>query len=133
MSVRNTNAPKRSRLSAALIAAIVVPFAGTAFAQEASESSQQAQSTSTLDKVTVTGRANAFRNGGCGNILKRVPPRARAASAARIAGLPAAADACRGFRMSTDRARNRAVHPPLYRSASTFPACEYSHSRARTR
>ena len=55
MSVRNTNAPKRSRLSAALIAAIVVPFAGTAFAQEASESSQQAQSTSTLDKVTVTG------------------------------------------------------------------------------
>ncbi len=57
MSVRNTNAPKRSRLSAALFTALVVPFAGSAFAQEANDSTPQkpAQSTSTLDKVTVTG------------------------------------------------------------------------------
>ncbi|MBA3929327.1 MAG: TonB-dependent receptor [Xanthomonas sp.] len=56
MSVRNTNALKRSRLSAALITALVVPFAGSAVAQEASQTTQQApQATSTLDKVTVTG------------------------------------------------------------------------------
>ena len=57
MSVRNTNALKRSRLSAALIAAMVVPFAGTAFAQEqqATANTQSSQATSTLDKVTVTG------------------------------------------------------------------------------
>ena len=55
MSVRNTNALKRSRLSAALITALVVPFAGTAFAQEAEQSTPPPSSTSTLDKVTVTG------------------------------------------------------------------------------
>jgi len=56
MSVRNTNAPKRSRLSAALFAAMIVPTAGSAFAQEtATTTSQSSQSTSTLDKVTVTG------------------------------------------------------------------------------
>ena len=55
MSVRNTHAPKRSRLSAALITALVVPFAGTAFAQEAEQSAPQPSSTSTLDKVVVTG------------------------------------------------------------------------------
>ena len=55
MSVRNTNAPKRSRLSAALITALVMPFAGTAFAQEAEQSTPPPSSTSTLDKVTVTG------------------------------------------------------------------------------
>lgn len=56
MSVRNTNAPKRSRLSAALIAAMVVPFAGTALAQEAASSSSTTQSgATTLDKVSVTG------------------------------------------------------------------------------
>ena len=57
MSVRNTNAPKRSRLTAALITALVMPFAGSALAQEAGSTRQQpsTQSTSTLDKVTVTG------------------------------------------------------------------------------
>ena len=51
------NALKRSRLSAALITALMVPFAASAVAQETGSPTQQpAQSTSTtLDKVTVTG------------------------------------------------------------------------------
>ena len=56
MSVRNMSALKRSRLSAALFAAMIVPTAGSAFAQETATTTQQSsQSTSTLDKVTVTG------------------------------------------------------------------------------
>ncbi|MFT3668833.1 MAG: TonB-dependent receptor [Pseudoxanthomonas sp.] len=58
MSVRYTNALKRSRLTAALVAAIVMPVAGTTFAQEATTpppAQQTQQATSTLDKVTVTG------------------------------------------------------------------------------
>ncbi len=56
MSVRNTNALKRSRLSAALIAALSLPTALTAVAQEAASAEQPAtQTTATLDKVTVTG------------------------------------------------------------------------------
>lgn len=57
MSVRNTNALKRSRLSAALLTALVVPFAGSAFAQEGSSTTQQStpSTSTTLDKVTVTG------------------------------------------------------------------------------
>lgn len=54
MSVRNTNALKRSRLSAALFAAIVVPTAGVAMAQDATPSSTPGE-TATLDKVTVVG------------------------------------------------------------------------------
>ncbi len=56
MSFRNTNALKRSRLSAALFAAMVMPTVGSAFAQEtAAITPQSPQSTATLDKVTVTG------------------------------------------------------------------------------
>jgi iron complex outermembrane receptor protein len=55
MSVRNTNALKRSRLSAALFAAIVVPAAGVAMAQETTTSSSNQNETATLDKVTVVG------------------------------------------------------------------------------
>ncbi|MBD9468289.1 TonB-dependent receptor [Pseudoxanthomonas sp. PXM01] len=54
MSVRYTNALKRSRLSAALFAAIVVPVAGAAMAQDAAPSSSSGE-TATLDKVTVVG------------------------------------------------------------------------------
>ncbi len=56
MSVRNKNALKRSRLSAALIASLVVPFAGTALAQDGNQGNQttapSSSSTATLDKVT---------------------------------------------------------------------------------
>ena len=59
MSVRNTNALKRSRLSAALFAAIILPVGSAAFAQEAGKqqgsSTNSSGATSTLDKVTVTG------------------------------------------------------------------------------
>jgi iron complex outermembrane receptor protein len=59
MSVRNTNALKRSRLSAALIATLVVPFSGAALAQDGNQEAQttapSSGSTATLDKVTVTG------------------------------------------------------------------------------
>ena len=50
-----------SRLSAALVAALVMPVAGTAFAQDASTTTDQTQATTTqkkaetLDKVVVTG------------------------------------------------------------------------------
>ncbi|WAC63554.1 TonB-dependent receptor [Pseudoxanthomonas sp. SL93] len=56
MSVRNNHAPRRSRLSAALISAITLASAGSAFAQETSPApgSSASQST-TLDKVVVTG------------------------------------------------------------------------------
>ncbi len=60
MSVRNTNALKRSRLSAALFAALVVP-AG-AMAQEAQQTETEAEATTTssksatqLETITVTG------------------------------------------------------------------------------
>jgi iron complex outermembrane recepter protein len=56
MSVRNSSALKRSRLSAALFTALVVPVAGTAMAQDSEEAPRASQSTSTtLDKVTVVG------------------------------------------------------------------------------
>ena len=51
MSVRNTITPKRNLLSSALLAAILLPTAGTVLAQE----DQSSQDTTTLDKVTVTG------------------------------------------------------------------------------
>jgi outer membrane receptor protein involved in Fe transport len=54
MSVRNTNALTRSRLSAALFAAIILPTGANAFAQEGAASGN-AESTATLDKVTVVG------------------------------------------------------------------------------
>ena len=49
-----------SRLSAALVAALVMPLAGTAFAQDASTTTDQTTTTTdkkaeTLDKVIVTG------------------------------------------------------------------------------
>ena len=55
MSVRNTNALKRSRLSAALFAAIILPVGSAAFAQETEQKSSTEGTTSTLDKVTVVG------------------------------------------------------------------------------
>lgn len=55
MPVHNSLPPKRSRLSAALIAAMVIPASGAVFAQEATPSSTAQQATSTLDKVTVVG------------------------------------------------------------------------------
>lgn len=55
MSVHYTNALKRSRLSAALFAAIILPTASSALAQEAASSGDAPQATSTLDKVTVVG------------------------------------------------------------------------------
>jgi outer membrane receptor protein involved in Fe transport len=55
MSVRNTNALKRSRLSAALLAAIILPVGSAAFAQETEQKSSTGETTSTLDKVTVVG------------------------------------------------------------------------------
>lgn len=60
MSVRNSIAPRRSRLSAALFAAILFPASGAAFAQDAdavetaTETSTSPQATN-LDKVTVVG------------------------------------------------------------------------------
>ena len=53
MSVRNTNALKRSRLSAALFAAIVLPVTSGAFAQESDQ--EPAAATTSLDRITVTG------------------------------------------------------------------------------
>ena len=61
MSGRYLIKPKRSRLSAALFTAMLLPFAGAAFAQEqAAETSQDTQPASTeaatnLEKVVVTG------------------------------------------------------------------------------
>ena len=57
MSVRHTNAPKRSQLSAALFAALAVTTTCTSFAQEQTAATPDTSSTqtSTLDKVTVTG------------------------------------------------------------------------------
>ena len=57
MSVRHTNAFKRSRLSAALFAAIIVPTAGAAFAQDSTQATPAdgKPAASTLDKVTVVG------------------------------------------------------------------------------
>ncbi len=53
MAIRNSRL-QRSRLSAALFAALVVPFAGSAFAQDAGSQPADSQATN-LDKVTVTG------------------------------------------------------------------------------
>ena len=59
MSVRKKTVLQRSRLAAALVAALFVPVISTAVAQEAQdedEDSTTSQSqTATLDKVTVTG------------------------------------------------------------------------------
>ena len=60
MSVRNTNAPKRSRLSAALFTAMILPLSGAAFGQESQENGESTQpqskaDTTTLDKVSVVG------------------------------------------------------------------------------
>jgi outer membrane receptor protein involved in Fe transport len=55
MPVRSSLTPRRSRLTVALFAALVLP-AATAFAQEEQQTSaSSAQSTATLDKVVVTG------------------------------------------------------------------------------
>lgn len=54
MAFRNTNAPKRNRLSAALLSALIVP--GVAFAQDAKDAEAPSKTqASTLDKVTVVG------------------------------------------------------------------------------
>ena len=55
MSVRRKYAPSRSRLSAALLAALIAPLSSIAIAQEAEEEASESSSTATLDKVTVTG------------------------------------------------------------------------------
>lgn len=59
MPVRNPLVPKRSRLSTAMFAVLLLPIAGTAFAQQTSDTpdadSQAPKPTATLDKVTVTG------------------------------------------------------------------------------
>ena len=48
-------APTRHRLSAALLAALVMPFAGQALAQQSSSDAEKKEGTQTLDKVQVTG------------------------------------------------------------------------------
>ncbi len=57
MSVRNSRALKRNHLCAALVAAMLLPAAGSLLAQEAQsdQASQSEQGATTLDKVTVTG------------------------------------------------------------------------------
>ena len=64
MSGRNTRSQSRNRLSAAVLAAIILPMAGTAFAQDAGTATDEPQQQSatadsadaeTLDKVVVTG------------------------------------------------------------------------------
>ena len=60
MSVQNKISPKRSRLSAALLAVLLAPVTGSAFAQDpaeepAEESTAPTGEATTLDKVTVTG------------------------------------------------------------------------------
>ncbi len=56
MPVRKKKVPTRSRLSAALIAALIVPISSIALAQDSEEeASPPASDTATLDKVTVTG------------------------------------------------------------------------------
>ena len=59
MSVRNSIAPRRSRLSAALFAAILLPASGAVFAQDAEDSDKNETAptteTTNLDKVTVVG------------------------------------------------------------------------------
>ena len=54
MSVRNKNALKRSRLTAALFTALI-PFAGAAIAQESTQQQADAPRATELDKVVVTG------------------------------------------------------------------------------
>ncbi len=44
-------APTRHRLSAALLAALVMPFAGQALAQQSSSDAEKKEGTQTLDKV----------------------------------------------------------------------------------
>ena len=54
--MKHAYAPKRHRLSAALLTALIVPFAGQVFAQQASTPAPESSSgTTTLDKVSVTG------------------------------------------------------------------------------
>ena len=59
MSVRKKTALQRSRLAAALVAALFVPVIGTAAAQDAQDDEEDTTTsqsqTATLDKVTVTG------------------------------------------------------------------------------
>ena len=53
--MKQSYAPTRHRLSAALLAAMIVPFAGQALAQEASTDTEKKEGTQTLDKVQVVG------------------------------------------------------------------------------
>lgn len=55
MNSKRTPAPLRNRLSAALLTAMMLPMAGTAFAQDSQASGQTGQQAQTLDRVTVTG------------------------------------------------------------------------------
>ena len=64
MSGRKTRSQARNRLSAAVLAAMILPMAGTAFAQDAGAAANEAQpqpaatdskDAKTLDKVVVTG------------------------------------------------------------------------------
>jgi iron complex outermembrane recepter protein len=54
MTVRNSRSPKPHRLSAAVLAAMLMPAATSTFAQQAEEPLQRSTAT-TLDKVVVTG------------------------------------------------------------------------------
>src|SRR5690606_5164792 len=54
MSPRKIASPARSRLSAALFAALALPLAGSAFAQDATPDDSKVEA-KTLDKVVVTG------------------------------------------------------------------------------
>ena len=53
--MKQSYAPTRHRLSAALLAAMIVPFAGQALAQEASTDTEKKEGAQTLDKVQVVG------------------------------------------------------------------------------
>lgn len=54
MPYRNKRNPKKNRLSTALLAALLLPASGLAFAQDADES-KEGDDAKTLEKVIVTG------------------------------------------------------------------------------
>ena len=53
--MKSSRAPARHRLSAALLTALIVPFAGQALAQDAATTAEKKEGTQTLDKVQVVG------------------------------------------------------------------------------
>jgi hypothetical protein len=54
MSYRNRT-PKKSRLSAALFAALLIPASSLALAQDAPATAEDEEDVTTLDKIVVTG------------------------------------------------------------------------------